>query len=72
MTLGCSDKFVMFSLLDFEALFVIVIYDIANPLLIYVFAPFSPKKLHNLFEWNISAWFKSETLLHCSVPKHPW
>lgn len=71
VTLSSSDEFVMLSLLNFEAFFVVVVYDTVDPLLIYVFAPFSPQKLHDFFKWNVSTRFKSEPLLHCPVPEHP-
>lgn len=61
----------MLSLLDLEALLVIVVDDAIYSLLIDIFAAFSSKELHDLFEWYISAWFESEALLNCSVSKHP-
>jgi hypothetical protein len=71
VTLGRSDEFVMLPLLNLEALFVVVVYDTVDPLLIYVFAPFSSQKLHDLLERNVSTGFKSEPLLHCPMSKHP-
>jgi hypothetical protein len=55
MSLSCSDELMMLSLLDLEALFIVVVDNAVDSLLIYVFATFSSKELHDLFEWNISA-----------------
>ena len=57
--LSCSDELVVLSLLYLEALFVVVVHDAVDSLLIYVFAAFSSEELHDLFKWNVSAWFKS-------------
>ena len=72
MPLSCSDELVVLSLFDLEALFVVVVNDTVDSLLIYVFAAFSPEELHDLLKWNVSAWFESKALLHCSVSEHPW
>lgn len=55
VSLSCSDELMMLSLLDLEALLVIVVDDAIYSLLIDIFAAFSSKELHDLFEWYISA-----------------
>ena len=55
MPLSCSDELVVLSLLYLEALFVVVVHDAVDSLLIYVFAAFSSEELHDLFKWNVSA-----------------